>query len=86
MSQTEKILDGLSDFDLHLFNEGSHFRLYDILGAHPAVENNISGVRFAVWAPNAEKVSVVGGFNNWNTSAHFLTPLKQSGIWCGVKK
>ncbi len=83
MSQTEKITGGLSDFDLHLFNEGSHFRLYDVLGAHPAVENNISGVRFAVWAPNAEKVSVVGDFNDWNANSHFLTPLKQSGIWCG---
>jgi len=83
MSQTEKITGGLSDFDLHLFNEGSHFRLYDVLGAHPAVENNISGVRFAVWAPNAEKVSVVGDFNGWNTNLHFLTPLKQSGIWGG---
>jgi 1,4-alpha-glucan branching enzyme len=83
MSQTEKTTGGLSDFDLHLFNEGSHFRLYDVLGAHPAEENNISGVRFAVWAPNAEKVSVIGDFNGWNTNSHFLSPLKQSGIWCG---
>lgn len=83
MSKTEKITGGLSDFDLHLFNKGSHFRLYDVLGAHPAEENNISGVRFAVWAPNAEKVSVVGNFNGWNTKSHFLTLLKQSGIWCG---
>ncbi len=83
MSQTEKIAAGLSDFDLHLFNEGSHFRLYEVLGAHPAVENNIHGVRFAVWAPNAKKVSVVGDFNGWNTNSHFLTPLEQSGIWYG---
>jgi 1,4-alpha-glucan branching enzyme len=83
MSQIEKVSGGLSDFDLHLFNEGSHFRLYDVLGAHPAVDNNTSGVRFAVWAPNAEKVSVVGDFNGWDTCSHFLTPLKQSGIWCG---
>lgn len=83
MEQTEKITGKLSDFDLHLFNEGNHFRLYEVLGAHPAIENNIPGVRFAMWAPNAEKVSVVGDFNGWNTNAHFLAPLKQSGIWSG---
>ena len=83
MSQTDKNLKKLSDFDLHLFNEGSHFRLYDVLGAHPAVEDDISGVRFAVWAPNAEKVSVIGDFNGWNKGSHCLAPLKESGIWSG---
>lgn len=83
MNQTEKSLKNLSDFDLHLFNEGSHFRLYDHMGAHCVLEEGVSGVRFAVWAPNAEKVSVTGDFNGWNKDFHFLTPLNQSGIWSG---
>ncbi len=81
MNETEKKLNEMSDYDLHLFNEGSHYRLYNYLGAHPIVENNISGVRFSVWAPNAEKVSVIGEFNGWNSNSHPMSPLKQSGIW-----
>jgi 1,4-alpha-glucan branching enzyme len=67
----------IGDVDLHLFNEGSHPRLYEQLGAH------IHGdaVRFAVWAPNAEHVAVVGGFNGWDGAAHPLTPVGSSGIW-----
>ncbi len=83
MNQSDKKLKMFSDVDLHLFNEGSHFRLYDVLGAHPTTEGDISGVRFSVWAPNAEKVSVIGDFNGWNKGSHPLMPLKESGIWSG---
>jgi len=71
----------MSDYDLHLFNEGSHFRLYKHLGAHLVEENNVRGVRFSVWAPNAEKVSVIGDFNHWQPDSHLMLPLKQSGVW-----
>jgi 1,4-alpha-glucan branching enzyme len=73
----------LSDHDIYLFNEGSHFRLYEKLGAHTARINNIEGTYFAVWAPDAERVSVLGNFNNWNDSSHLLSPRGSSGIWEG---
>src|SRR5687768_1966470 len=66
--------------DLHLFNEGSHERIYEKLGSH-RVEG---GVHFAVWAPNARAVSVVGDFNNWDGRENPLRPLQSSGIWTGV--
>lgn len=81
MNGIDKKLTEMSDYDLHLFNEGSHFRLYENLGAHLVVENNILGVRFSVWAPNAEKVSVIGDFNGWKSDSHIMLPLKQSGVW-----
>jgi 1,4-alpha-glucan branching enzyme len=70
----------LTQDDLYLFNEGSHFRLYEKLGAHP-VEG---GTIFGVWAPNAETVSVIGDFNAWDPRAHPLQPRGSSGIWEGV--
>ncbi|MEE8425544.1 MAG: 1,4-alpha-glucan branching protein GlgB [Elusimicrobiota bacterium] len=77
----------LSDDDLHLFNEGSHVRLYEKLGARRAKDG---GVHFSVWAPDAQHVSVVGDFNGWNAGAHPLAPRDCSGIWeafvPGVKK
>lgn len=73
----------LSDFDLHLFNEGRHYRLYEKLGAHPVKVAGVSGTYFAVWAPNANYVAVIGDFNGWNTAAHPLHPRAQSGIWEG---
>ncbi|MFA5137937.1 MAG: 1,4-alpha-glucan branching protein GlgB [Elusimicrobiota bacterium] len=73
-----------SDEDLHFFNEGTHFRLYDKLGAHLAHgPDGAEGVYFAVWAPNAQQVSVVGDFNGWNRDSHSLRPKKSSGIWEG---
>ena len=56
----------LTDQDLYLFNEGTHLRLYEKLGAHPGTWEGEPGTHFAVWAPNAERVSVVGDFNGWN--------------------
>ncbi len=73
----------LSDFDLHLFNEGRHYRLYEKLGAHPVKVAGVTGTYFAVWAPNANYVSVIGDFNGWNTGSHQLQPRAQSGIWEG---
>lgn len=73
----------LADDDIYLFNEGSHFRLYEKLGAHPLVKEDVEGTHFAVWAPNARKVSVIGEFNNWNKASHQLRPRGQSGIWEG---
>ena len=73
----------LTDDDIYLFNEGSHFRLYDKFGAHRIEEAGVSGSYFAVWAPDAEQVSVIGDFNGWNNSSHLLQPNGQSGIWHG---
>ena len=74
---------GLGEQDLFLFAEGTHSRLYERLGAHPARFGGRDGVRFAVWAPEAESVSVVGDFNGWSPSAHPLQPVRSSGIWGG---
>ena len=73
----------LSDLDLYLFNEGTHFRLYDKLGAHPAPGRS-GGIRFAVWAPNAEAASVIGDFNDWTPGADPLAPRASSGIFEGT--
>jgi 1,4-alpha-glucan branching enzyme len=71
----------LSDFDLHLFGEGKHWHAYRFLGAHPHLVHGIAGVLFAVWAPNAERVSVVGDFNQWDGRCHPMRVLGSSGIW-----
>lgn len=69
--------------DIYLFNEGNHIRLYEKLGAHYINHNGVKGVHFAVWAPNAKSVSVVGDFNDWNKNANILHPTESSGIWRG---
>jgi 1,4-alpha-glucan branching enzyme len=69
--------------DLYLFNEGTHTRLYQHLGAHLSEQEGAKGVAFAVWAPNAQTVSVAGDFNNWDTAANPLANLGTSGIWEG---
>jgi len=73
----------LTDDDIYLFNEGSHFRLYDKLGSHVVTDGDTVGTQFAVWAPDAEQVFVIGDFNGWNKSSHPLAPRGQSGIWEG---
>ncbi len=73
----------LSKDDLYLFNEGSHSRLYDKLGAHPMTVAGVAGTYFAVWAPNAEAVFLVGDFNGWNKVSDPLLPRQNSGIWEG---
>jgi len=73
----------LSDDDLYLFNEGSHYRLYEKLGAHTLTVDDVEGTCFAVWAPNARAVSVIGEFNGWDRTRHPLQPRGKSGIWEG---
>ena len=73
----------LTDDDRYLFNEGSHLRLYEKLGAHPGEVDGAQGAHFAVWAPDAEAVFVVGDFNGWNRGSHPLFPNNSSGIWEG---
>ncbi|HUU81781.1 MAG TPA: 1,4-alpha-glucan branching protein GlgB [Acidobacteriota bacterium] len=73
----------LTDDDLYLFNEGSHFRLYEKLGAHPMEHEGKEGTCFAVWAPDAQKVYVMGDFNGWDKESHPLRPRRKSGIWEG---
>ena len=71
----------IGDLDLHLFGEGSHHHLYRTLGAHPTAIDGIDGTRFAVWAPNAERVSVVGDFNRWDGRCHPMRSRGASGVW-----
>ena len=73
----------LGDHDLHLFNEGTHYRLYDKLGAHVLTVDGVRGTHFAVWAPNAREVSVMGDFNSWDRRSHPLHPRGHAGIWEG---
>lgn len=73
----------ISHDDLYLFNEGTHSRLYEKLGSHPTRHEDTDGIYFAVWAPNAASVSVVGDFNDWNGNRHPLRPRADSGIWEG---
>ena len=77
-------LSRFTDFDIHLFREGKHFKLYDKLGAHVMEHQGVVGTYFAVWAPNAKSVSVIGGFNGWNTGTHPLASRwDSSGVWEG---
>ncbi|MFQ5925929.1 MAG: 1,4-alpha-glucan branching protein GlgB [Terriglobia bacterium] len=73
----------LSDDDLYLFNEGSHHRLYEKLGAHCLTAEGEAGTYFAVWAPEAKRVFVIGDFNDWNKSSHPLRARGRSSIWEG---
>ncbi|MCG8348043.1 MAG: 1,4-alpha-glucan branching protein GlgB, partial [Chloroflexales bacterium] len=73
----------LTDDDLYLFNEGSHFYLYEKMGAMPMTVDGVSGAHFAVWAPDAEYISIIGDFNGWNNASHPLQPRGHSGIWEG---
>lgn len=71
----------LSDLDLHLFGEGNHHHIYRKLGAHPEINDGVAGTRFAVWAPNAREVAVVGDFNGWDGRQHPLQRIEGSGVW-----
>ncbi|HEX8530598.1 MAG TPA: 1,4-alpha-glucan branching protein GlgB, partial [Cytophagales bacterium] len=74
----------LSDLDVYLFKSGKHFKLYEKLGSHVMEHNGVKGTYFALWAPNAEKVSVIGSFNGWNRETHPLyIRFDGSGIWEG---
>ena len=83
-SSSEKPVEAtlLTDYDIHLFKEGKHYSLYNKLGSHIMEYMGTTGVYFAVWAPNAEKVSVMGDFNNWDKESHQMRGRSdESGIW-----
>jgi 1,4-alpha-glucan branching enzyme len=71
----------LGELDLHLFNEGRHFRLAEALGANVVTIDGVTGVCFAVWAPNAERVAVIGDFNSWDVRRHPMRLRYPSGVW-----
>ena len=71
----------IPDYDLHLFDRGQHWHIYRILGAHCMTIDDVPGVRFAVWAPNAERVSVIADFNRWDGRRHPMQNLGSSGVW-----
>lgn len=71
----------VGELDLHLFAEGHHWQVYEVMGAHLKTVEGVSGVQFTVWAPSAERVSVVGDFNGWHGLRHPMQTLGSSGVW-----
>ena len=71
----------LGELDLHLLGEGNHWTSYEKLGAHPIVHDGVAGVAFAVWAPNARRVSVVGDFNDWDGRRMAMRNRQAGGVW-----
>lgn len=71
----------VTEADEYLFGSGTHYDIYKKLGAHKTVKDGKSGFHFAVWAPNAETVSLVGDFNGWNDEANKMVRLKNNGIY-----
>ena len=71
----------LGELDCHLLGEGTHWEAYRVLGAHPRSLGGVEGVAFAVWAPNAQRVSVVGPFNNWDGRVHVMRKRVECGVW-----
>ncbi len=74
-------LPQMGELDLYLFGQGDHHKIYEKLGAHPMEVNSVKGVYFAVWAPNARNVSVIGNFNVWHGGKHQMRVLGSSGVW-----
>ncbi|MFI3171479.1 MAG: 1,4-alpha-glucan branching protein GlgB [Eubacteriales bacterium] len=71
----------IGEWDQYLFGQGTHYEIYKKMGAHPVVKDGVEGVYFAVWAPHASQVSVVGDFNDWNTNAHLMERQEPLGIY-----
>jgi 1,4-alpha-glucan branching enzyme len=71
----------LSEYDLYLMGEGTHYQQYEKFGAHPITLDGVAGVLFIVWAPNARRVSVVGDFNHWDGRVHVMRHHPSNGIW-----
>jgi len=71
----------ISEFDLYLIGQGTHYKSYEKFGARLKTFNNVSGVHFALWAPNAKSISVVGNFNHWRPGAHPMSRIHFSGVW-----
>ena len=78
-AKKEKVF--ISDADCYLFGQGTHYDIYKKLGAHPSCENGKEGIFFGVWAPNAEKVAVIGDFNQWNETANFMKRQGEGGVY-----
>lgn len=76
-----RFLPTLGELDLYLIREGRHFEIYKKLGAHPIIHDGVKGVSFAVWAPNALRVSVIGDFNHWDGRIYPMRVLGDSGVW-----
>ena len=70
----------LNDFDLYLFHQGTNYRSYEMLGAHFVEQDGKKGVRFALWAPHAKSVSVVGDFNNWDTRCNYMERVENEDL------
>ena len=81
LRQPYAFLPTLGDLDLHLWSEGSHERAWERLGARQCEVDGVQGIAFSVWAPNADGISVVGDFNDWDGRLHMLRTLGSSGIW-----
>src|SRR5437879_12208589 len=82
LTEQTEIPSIFSDFDLYLFGQGKNYRIYEKMGAHPRIFNGATGVHFAVWAPNALSVSVIGDFNGWQRGATPMTLSHQElGVW-----
>ncbi len=71
----------ITEFDLHLFSNGTHYKIFDKLGSHLKTLQGVEGVTFAIWAPNAKRVSVIGDFNNWDGLRNPMTLHKSGGVW-----
>ncbi len=71
----------ISDYDLHLFKEGTHRRIWEVLGAHPAESCGVWGTVFSVWAPNAVSVRLVGDFNGWDDNRYYMRARGLTGVW-----
>jgi len=71
----------ITDFDAHLFNNGTYYKVYDKFGAQITSENNVQGVRFTTWAPNANSISVIGEFNGWSEGINQMDKVHESGLW-----
>ena len=76
-----KQYDGITDFALYLFGEGTNHQAYEMLGAHPHCKDGVAGYRFAVWAPNAASISVTGAFNDWDTVLNPMEQIGSTGVW-----
>jgi len=76
-------MGAITEFDAYLISQGKHWKAYEVLGAHPTVEAGVEGTRFAVWAPDADEVSVLADLNGWRHSRNLLTAQGRSGIWLG---
>ena len=74
-------MEHFSKLDMYYLGQGTHYDIYKKLGAHPCTEDGVTGVYFAVWAPNAQKVSVIGTFNGWKEDADEMTRLEPMGVY-----